>query len=551
MVSRKQLVLIIRRGLWASALASLGMLRPVSAGDDVKKFYADDPLWRDPAPRSVKAVAVRKVDDIYDFVENSYVTPGREGKAAKREPRRAGDTNTLGEVPDSAWYTNRHAGRRMTIAELERGPGNATPPSSTDSWRIVGAKSDGVTPGFVIEDRNKNRYLLKLDPPGHPELCSAADVIGSKFLYALGYHTPENYVVRFRRENLAIGDGVMWRDSNGKKHPLTARALDEMFRGQAKRPDGSFRALASRWLGGQVVGPFSYRGTRSDDPNDTVDHENRRVLRGLAVFASWLNHHDTRSINTMDALVVEDGRQFVKHYLMDFGSTLGSAGYGPKEAWIGHEYTIAHRETAKQLLTLGFLPPRWTRAEYPKLTGVGLFDAWSFDPMAWKSNYPNPAFLMMDTEDAFWAAKQVAAFTDAEIRAIVQTGQYSDQRAANWIADCLIQRRDKIAEAWFSRVLPVDGFRIADGRLAFDDLMAIGGFGAARNYSVQWSTFDNERNRLTALPNTAGAGIPTADGGVEFLAATISCREGISCPKPVVVYLRRGGGGFTVVGVDR
>ena len=54
--------------------------------------------------------------------------------------------------------------------------------------------------------------MLKLDPPQHPELCSAADVIGSKFFYALGYHTPENYVVSFRRENLAIANGVQYRD---------------------------------------------------------------------------------------------------------------------------------------------------------------------------------------------------------------------------------------------------------------------------------------------------------------------------------------------------
>ena len=62
---------------------------------------------------------------------------------------------------------------------------------------------------------------------------------------------------------------------------------------------------------------------------------------------------------------------------------------------------------------------------------------WSFDPIAWKSNYPNPAFLMMDREDALWAAKQVAAFTDDEIRAIIKTGEYSDQRAADWIVDCV------------------------------------------------------------------------------------------------------------------
>ena len=60
------------------------------------------------------------------------------------------------------------------------------------------------------------------------------------------------------------------------------------------------------------------------DPNDTVAHQDRRVLRGLAVYASWVNHHDTSQINTMDALVTEDGRQYLKHHLIDFGSILGS-----------------------------------------------------------------------------------------------------------------------------------------------------------------------------------------------------------------------------------
>jgi hypothetical protein len=545
MVSRKQHILII------AILGSLAQAAPVNSPG--KKFYSDDPLWREPAPRAVRQVAVRKVDDIYDFLDNTFVIPGRERKAVKHGAQPALDVNTLGEVPDSPWYTNRHWLRRMSIAELERGPGNTTPPSPSDAWRIVGAKSDGVTPGFVIEDGRKNRYLLKFDPPRFPELCSAADVIGSKFFYALGYSTPENYVVHFRRENLAISDGVTWRDASGRKHSLTDHAVDELLKAQPKGPDGAYRALASRWIAGQVVGPFSYRGTRTDDSNDTIPHEDRRMLRGMAVFSAWLNHHDTRSINTMDALVVDDGPQHLKHYLLDFGSILGSDGFGPKEPWAGHEYTIAQKEAAVQMLTFGFYTPRWMRSDYPKLTGAGLFDSWSFDPIAWKSNYPNPAFLMMDREDAFWAAKQVAAFTDDEIRAIVKTGEYSDQRAADWIVDCLIKRRDKIAQAWFSRVLPLDRFRIADGRLAFDDLSAGRGLGAARSYDVRWSTYDNDHDRLTALPNASGTKLPPMGSGTDYLAATIACSsaDGSACPDPITVYLRRAGTAFEVVGVDR
>jgi hypothetical protein len=535
MVSRQQHVLIL-----------LGLLAwPAPSQDTGRKFYSDDPLWREPPPRAVSQVAVRKVDDIYDFLENSYVTPSREGKLAKRGARRALDINTLGEVPDNARYTNRHWLRRMSIPELERGPGNTSPPSSNDSWHVVGAKSDGVTAGFIIEDKYQHRYLLKLDPPQYPELCSAADVIGSKFFYALGYSTPENYIVRFRRENLVITEGVMWRDAGGRKHPLTERALTAMLKAQPAGPDGFYRGLASRWVPGKVVGPFSYRGTRSDDANDTVPHQDRRMLRGLFVFASWLNHQDTRSINSMDTLVTENGRQYLKHYLIDFGSILGSDGIGAKEAWAGHEYTTGDKGALVQLATFGLYAPRWMRSDYPNLKGAGRFDSWAFDPVEWKPNYPNPAFLLMDREDAFWAARQVAAFTDEEIRAIVKLGEFSDPRAAEWIADCLIKRRDKIAQAWFSRVLPLDKFRVTEGRLEFDDL------GPKRAYEIQWSDFDNDRRVLTGLNNTTGPKIPSG-GATDYLAARIGCSSASAgCPPPVTVYLRRSGAYYEIVGVDR
>jgi hypothetical protein len=550
MVSRKQLELTMRAALWITAVAAAGLMaQQGAASDHARKFYSDDPLWREPAPRPVNGLATRDVDHMYDFLENAYVTPRRDGKAAKRAPKPALDVNTLGEVPDSSWYTNRHAFRRMSIADLQRGPGNGAAPDSNGAWRIIGAKSNGITPGFVIEDGHKNRYVLKFDPPQYPELCSAADVIGSKIFYALGYNTPENYVVYFRRDQLAISGDVMYRHPSGKKIPLTESIVDAFLQAQPKLADGTYRALASRWLEGQVVGPFDYRGARSDDPNDTIPHQDRRVLRGLAVFAAWVNHHDTSQINTMDILLGEDGGKYVKHYLIDFGSILGSRGDRAKEPWIGHQYTITHRESLARAASLGLYVPRWQRSEYPKLRGVGLFDAWSFDPLQWRPENANPAFLMMDKRDAFWAAKQVAAFTDEEIRAMVATGKLTDQRAADWIADCLIKRRDKIVEAWFSKVLPLDRLRVADGRLVFDDLSPSPG--SPNSYDVHWFTYDNDQGVLTPLPGAGGTKLPFAAGPTEYVAATIGCAANLACPNPVTVYLRRSGAEFQIVGIDR
>src|SRR3984885_745092 len=538
MVSREQRLRISPRIVGAVFTFAM-VATPSFAQDGGKKFYPDDPLLREPPPRPVASAAKQEIDNLYDFLENSFVTPRKEGKA-RRGPHLALDVNTLGEVPDSPWYTSRHYYRRLSIHELKRGPGNSTPPNPQGTWRVTSAKSDGVTPGFVIEDQQKNKYLLKFDPADYPEVASAVDVIGSKVFYALGYNTPENYIVHFRREQLEIPAGVMWRDVNGKKHPLTARVIDAMLKTQPRRADGTYRVIASRWVAGQELGPFAYGGTRTDDPNDIVPHQDRRELRGLGVFAAWLNHTDTKSINSIDSLVSENGVQYINHYLLDFGSIMGSGGTGEKLPWFGHEYVMEYKEAPVQLLTLGFHPPRWARSTYPKLTGAGLFDYQSFDPMGWKPDYPNPAFLLMDDQDAFWAAKQIAAFSDAEIRALVETGEYSDPRTTDWITKCLIERRDKTTQAWFSRVLPLDKFGVVDGRLVFEDMSTPIELANGRKYRVGWASWDRN-GRVTLLADAGGTHVPVFRNDTQYLAATISCTEAEArCKNSITVYLRHG-----------
>ncbi len=550
MVSREQYTAVSRK-LGGAILTAAILGLPAFGQAGAKKFYPDDPLVREPPPRPVRHIAPRHVDDLYDFLDNSFATPRRQGKVARGGPHPALDVNTLGDVPDSAWYTNRHFYHRMSLEELKRGPGDSTPPAAASAWVVISAKSDGVTPGFVIEDEHKNRYVLKLDPPQYPELASAADVIGSKAFYALGYNTPENYIVHFRRENLQIAEGVTWRDSSGRKRSLTTRVLDDMLRPQPLGSDGTYRGVASRMIPGELLGPFSYTGMRTDDPNDILPHENRRELRGFNVFAAWLNHHDTKAVNTLDSLVEENGVRYLKHYLLDFGDILGSDGVRPKYAWSGHENTLDFKSAGVQMVTFGFDIPRWARAKYPKFTGVGRFDWWSFDPTLWKPNYPNPAFLLMDREDAFWAAKQVAAFTDGEIRALVETGQYSDPRAADWITECLIHRRDNIAATGFSQALPLDKFDVVDGTLTFEDLGEIRGIGKGRKYSIHWASRDSS-GHVTPLPDAVGPHIPAVRSDTEYLLATIEpAGEDTASADPITVYLRSRQAGLQVVGIDR
>ena len=450
-------------------LSGLGLALLLSVELGAQKFYPDDPVWKEPRPIPAAEVKARKLSDYYDFFWHTFSTPG-EKQPKKGGPIPAQGVNTLGEAPDGVWYTNRHGRERMTLDALRRGPDTGKAPSMSGPWKVLSAKTEGVTPGFRMEDSRGERYMVKVDPGAYPEMATAADVIGAKFFHALGYHVPENYVVKFDRRQLIIGSSALLTDAQGKKRPINERDIDEILFDVPRDSNGRYRAVASRFLEGKPLGPFRFHGVRKDDPNDVVPHEHRRDLRGMFVFSAWLGHNDVKSLNDLDTLVQQDGLSFVKHHFIDFGAAFGSDSFTAKSPRAGNQYLFQFRPSVAQILTLGLYVPRWARAHYPDLPAVGHFESDIFDPELWKPNYPNPAFDNRLPDDTFWAAKQVMAFSDEEIRAIVETGQYSDPKSVDWIAKCLIARRDKIGRTYFAKVLPLDRFQVRDGQLAFEDL---------------------------------------------------------------------------------
>ncbi|MDD5226981.1 MAG: hypothetical protein PHV97_07370, partial [Candidatus Omnitrophica bacterium] len=161
---------------------------------------------------------------------------------------------------------------------------------------------------------------------------------------------------------------------------------------------------------------------------------------------------------------------------------LGSTQEGPKQPRLGYEYMIDYGETAKSILALGFREKPWQkkwRAEGEKIKGspaVGYFTNELFDPARYKTQFPYEAFRLVTRADGFWAAKLLMSFSDEDIRAMVNAGQYSDVKDADTIAKTLIERRDIIARFWFSRANPLDGFTFDGGKLSFKDLAVDYGF---------------------------------------------------------------------------
>lgn len=525
------------------AFASLftAFLLALPASLPAQKFYPDDPLWKEPKPLPVPQAKNRKINDYYDFFQETFFEPDKDLKK-HHQPGPSRAVNTLGEVPDNDWFTNRIGAREMSLAELARGPGDQHVPVMDQPWTVLSGKNEGVTPGLVIRDSAGRRYFLKFDPKSNPEMASAADVLGAKFFYDLGYNTPENYIVSFGRKQLLVNEASVFTTSTGRKRPMNDRDVDDVLAKVPRDREDRYRGMASLAIPGDLLGPFRYYGTRTDDPNDVVPHQTRRDLRGLYVFAAWLNHTDSKSINSMDAMAEEDGVRFVKHYLLDFGAILGSDSFEAKSPRAGNVYLFDFKPAAWQFLSLGLFVPGWMRTDYPELPAVGRLEFETFDPLNWRNNYPNPAFDLRTPADGYWAAKKVMAFRDDAIRAVVATAQYSDPQAAEWVVKCLIERRNKIGRAWFEQVLPLDEFAVRERQLVFTDLAVRYGFRGPREYSVTWFDFDNQNGKKTPVAGATGFALPPAAGQMRCAEIRTAASD-----HQVTVYLR----GDQVVGIDR
>ena len=537
----------------------LGLALAAAAVDaDDPKFFADDPVWVDAdridTPFKPATIAL---SDLYDRLHHTFGQPGSEvvGEAT--------NVNTLDEVPDSTWFTNRHGVRRLSVAELARGPNRDAGPDPRTVWTIVGGKQGGLTPGFEMVDSQGVRYVIKLDPVGLPELSSAAEVIATKLFYAIGYNVPENHIVEVHPETFAIDPDAVVEDEFGKRHRLTEGRLRRMLSRIPSLGDGRIRVTASRYLPGDPIGPFRYYGTRSDDPNDIIPHENRRELRGLRLFAAWMNHDDVRAHNTLDTWMVDGDQHYVRHHLIDFGSTFGSGTVDLQVPNLGFDYWLDLKLVRKNALGFGFHTPRYRKVDwphFPEYASVGRFEAEAFEPKDWKPDYPNPAFVRMTDRDAFWAAKIIAAFSSDDLRAIVSTGRFSDPDQQQYFYETLRARQQKVVRDYLNRINPIDDFEVKNGHLTFTNLAEHDGFAAdGTYYRVRWMFYDNAAGSyltFTAPERSILTEAPVPDialrRGRYLVAEVIS--EHPEHPRwktPVRVYLRSVDGDLHVVGIER
>lgn len=517
------------------------------------RFYPDDPIWREPVTQDVTTAARYEPDLAFQTLENLFWRPGDRVRG-----QRAKNINTVDEVPDGAFYENRAGRIPLTPAIVARAANTGDGPAR-GKWTVVSAKSDGVTPGFTIRDSNNQLWFLKFNPPGWPGMATGSEVVAAKLFWAAGYHTAEYYIVTLDPDNLEIGADTTITPAEEVSRPMHLNDVAWLLGRADRDANGTYRVIASKATPGRPVGRIAFQGTRADDPNDIVPHEHRRELRGYFVFAAWLNHVDAKGINSLSSLVTENGRSFIRHYLLDFGSALGSAAVGPREGWEGYEGLVEDTgEIAKRVLTFGFRIPAWRTQDYFESPSIGRLprDHSRWDPEDWSPHITNAAFRHMRADDTFWAASKLAAISDEMIDAAVAEGRFNDPAAEAFLVKAISDRRRRILEQFLPAVNPVTAPAIEQGVLSFRNLAVDAGVAKApEGYRALWYTFDNAADRSTLIEATTGAAssfrVPALPAS-EFIKVDLSATGGPEAwTRPVSVYFRRAAGAYTLVGLER
>jgi len=544
---------MLRSRILILVVAAVGLL-VTTASTKSPHFYPDAAIEREPETQDASKAQEYEIGSLFEMTHNLFVTAGY-----KPTGLRAKNINTIDEVADSSWFTNRIGTTTITTDQIARGP-IVGPPPDPSKWVLVREKTAGVHPGFTARDGKGETWFLEFDPPYFPEGATGAVSVATKIFWALGYNQVESYLTTFDPKNADIDPKATVKRPSGARTRFTRDDMNVVLENVARNKDGSYRVIAGRLLPGKILGGFLYKGTRPDDPNDIVPHEHRRELRALRVFGAWTNLTDLKAANTLDTLQVVNGRSIVKHYLQDVGSTFGMC--NDLYEWdLSYEHFYQGDTTMKRLASFGFALSPWQTIKYVEYPSIGKFEGDRFDPRLWRPQTPTTAYMELRDDDAFWAARRVAAFTDELIRAAVHEGQYSDPNAEKYLGDVLIKRRNKIATIYLTAINPVVSPKLdANGRLTFENAAAAAGVATdAGTYRASWFRFDNATGETQAISETrssttsidAPSGLPTGAGSFVAVDIAVDSAGHPTWIRPVRAYFQRDGSGWKLVGLER
>ncbi len=419
------------------------------------RFALRPPVLRDSDDQPLARAP--KMDEESDFSNTIDVTLMRPISHAFLFERsgESRNVNSLDEVPDSTWFTN----RVVTPAEVERGPCVDSGPVMP--LHVKSTKVGGTTLGFVATDARGQKYMMKVDELGmygQPEISTAADAIGSRLYWAIGFNAPCNHVVAAARSDLHVDATSIEVRNTGRRLPLTEARFTEILTSATRNGDGTYRLSSSRFIDGQPVGTWRTEGTRSDDANDVIPHEDRRDLRGEKFLAAWIDHWDSRGLNSFDTFVQSPRGGHVVHYFLDFSESIGgtTARTQFREPRVGYT-TVSNAPTIlADTFTFGLIRRPWDDVRVdPMFPNLGMMDVAHFEPFDFAPQTPLVRWARAEPSDLAWMARRIARLDIDHVRAAVRTGKLSRPLEEARLIEILMGRREKILRASFARSSPL------------------------------------------------------------------------------------------------
>ncbi len=570
--------LLVGVGASVALAAGCGGLRPFPLRPpmtiDTDLHSVSVPCRREGTPKDPEHIACAPSVYVsplaWDGIDNSIFRP-LSGVFAVRASTESVNVNSMDEVADSAWFTNRLGVRRITPEELSRGactPAQLlldTENAAPGSWIIDKGKDNGSSPGFRVKIPGKGKYMLKSDAPV-VERPSAASVIGAAAYHAAGYNFSCEQVVYVKRSTLKLTPGLTVTDNSERTKPFDEAALDRVFAGATKKGEYT-RFQASAWLDGRLIGPFRYESTRDDDPNDTIPHEDRRELRGGRLLAAWLDHFDAREQNSMDVWIADNPKEpdsspgFVRHYYLDTSDTLGSTwDWDGISRRLGHSYVLDWGDIGLDFVTFGIPSRPWDRARFePGYEVFSYFSTRDFVPDEWVNEYPNPAFSRMTERDGAWMARVLARFTPELVATLARMGRFSEPKLTAYLERVLDGRLEAILNRYLMRLSPITDLHVERGdRLCGEDLAEMRRLRPDGDFQYHARLGDRplaverpEAARVcVALPRVAGDGGAPDDAPERYSVVTLE--DGVA-QGPLVAHLYDLGParGYRLAGIER
>ena len=435
------------------------------------------------------------------------------------EPRRPGeakDVNALDEVPASSWFRRAAQVDKPLLGYKREGP-PATPFTVTSD-----APTSESPNARVILDARGRSYELVPDEPDRRGMRSGAGAAASRLFYAIGYRTAEVHVV-----------------------------TDE----------GGARFLATRWPPGEDLGPTPIASLRDDDPNDRIEHRDRRSLRALELAAAWLDLVRLPPRMLRDVYVGPNGEGHVEHMLVGIDGALGVTRYDAALAWL-HDRDREDSNFFARLFGLGLSPKR---AAYPPDTrnpSLGLYDEF----VALGSFSVSPPFEPADrmrAGDAYWMAKRIASIPQRVLgRAVISTRL--PPLAQHALLGLLAARRAQVVAWGYDQVSPLEPGLVSPpneergypARVQLVDLAVATGMASSERASYGAKFSDSEGRvigrvaGLRAKNAVVRVEFPEASRFSDYLVVQVTAlRGGRALPHPVELHLQRRAGELALVGV--